>query len=195
MDWEVRMNAKVLAALAVPLCLAACGGGGVSTVSTSARTSNTPVNTSIASNSPRTCSTNDLSARLGASGAAAGSSYAPIVFTNTSRSACTLFGYPGVSYVAANGKQVGAAASRNKEHAAATVTLRPGGKASALLQMTNPANYPKSACVPTRVSGLRIYPPGNKTAMSIRFRSAQTACSTRVNQLSVAAIVAGSTGQ
>src|SRR5205823_3859332 len=133
---------------------------------------------------------------LGTKGGAAGSVYAPIVFTNTSTSACTLDGYPGVSYVApSNGQQVGTAATRNALHAASSVTLAADASASALVQMTNHANYPDASCKAAPVGGLRVYPPGSKTAAYVAFSSAQMACSSNVNQLTVAAVVAGTTGQ
>jgi hypothetical protein len=142
------------------------------------------------------CGADDLSLRLGAQGGAAGSVYAPIVFTNTSATACTLSGYPGVSYaVSKDGKQVGAAATRNPLHAASTVTLQAGDSAAALLQMANHANYPAASCAAAQVGGLRVYPPGSKTAAFIAFSSSQMACSSDVNQLTVAAVVAGASGQ
>jgi hypothetical protein len=189
------MRARWLIFLAVPV-VAGCGSSGSHPVSLA------PANDSVASTpagsspAPSACRTTDLSLRLGAQGGAAGSVYAPIVFTNTSASACTLAGYPGVSYVAPdNGKQVGAAASRNALHAASTVTLAAGASASALVQMANHANYPAATCNAAPVGGLRVYPPGSKTAAYLAFTSAQMACSSDVNQLAVAAVVAGSSGQ
>ena len=149
-----------------------------------------------ASASPGRCTTAQLSARLGTGSGAAGSVYAPITWTNKSQSACTLFGYPGVSYVApASGKQVGAAATRNPQHAATTVTLKPGGHASALVQMADYQNFPKANCKATAVSGFRVYPPGSTGAEFVKFGQQRKACSTTVHQLSVEATVKGTTGQ
>ena len=146
--------------------------------------------------SPGHCTTAQLTAHLGASNGAAGSVYQPIVWTNKSQSACTLFGYPGVSYVApVSGRQVGASATRNGQHAATTVTLKPGGHASALVQMANYQNYPKANCKATAVSGLRVYPPGSTRAEFVKFGQQRKACSTSVHQLSVQATVKGTTGQ
>ena len=189
------MRAHWLLVLVAPV-VAGCSGGG-SHPATLAPVNDSGASTPAASTSaPSACSTSDLSVHLGAQGGAAGSVYAPIVFTNTSGSACTLSGYPGVSYAASeNGKQVGAAATRNALHAAATVTLAAGASAAALLQMANHANYPAATCSATDVAGLRVYPPGSKTAAFVAFRSAQMACSSDVNQLTVAAVVAGTSGQ
>ena len=72
---------------------------------------------------------------------------------NIGPSACTLYGYPGISWVAgADGHQVGAAAVRH--------TL-----ASAPLDFVAAAAIPRSQCKPVPVRGLRVYPPGGKAAL------------------------------
>lgn len=63
---------------------------------------------------PSGCATTALTASLGPGSGAAGSSYYPIEFTNASSTTCTLYGYPGVSFVTASGVQVGAAATRTR---------------------------------------------------------------------------------
>lgn len=63
--------------------------------------------------------------RLGPGNGAAGSIYYPIEFTNTSSVACTLYGYPGVSFVTAPGSQAGAAATEDPTYPRALVTLAP----------------------------------------------------------------------
>jgi Protein of unknown function (DUF4232) len=142
------------------------------------------------------CRTNELSLRLGSAGAAAGSSYRPIVFTNAGSDGCTLLGYPGISFVApGTGKQIGAAATRNPEHPTVIVTLAPGATASALVQIVDYHNYPPADCHPTSISGLRVYPPGDTSAAYIPYRSVGKACSSQVHQLSVEAVLPGATGQ
>jgi hypothetical protein len=143
---------------------------------------------------PDRCTTAHLSIRLGTAGHAAGSTYQPLVFTNTGSSSCTLTGYPGVSYVAGAGKQVGAAASRNSQHAAKTVTLGPGGHASAMVQFVAYRNFPVDRCRAVTVTGLRVYPPGKKSASYVPFANRRSACSSSVVQLTVQAVVAGASG-
>src|SRR5690242_8428019 len=71
-----------------------------------------------AAGSTATCRTSGLRVRLGSRQGTAGSFYAPLVFTNTGSTSCTLRGYPGVAYVAPRtGQQVGAAATRNTRYA------------------------------------------------------------------------------
>lgn len=142
------------------------------------------------------CTTAQLTAHLGTGSGAAGSDYAPVIWTNKSQATCTLFGYPGVAYVApTSGNQVGAAATRNPQHSPTTVTIKPGGHASALVQMVDYQNYPKANCKAIAVSGLRVYPPGSTSAEFIKFGQQRKACSTSVHQLSVEATVKGSSGQ
>lgn len=142
-----------------------------------------------------TCRTSQLSVRMGNGGAAAGTAYQPIVFTNHGTSSCALRGYPGVALVATAGRQVGSAASRNPQQAVMTILVAPASSASALLGIARYQNFPPKQCLSRPVSGLRIYPPGNTAAAYVPFKSASAACSTQVGQLNVAAVVNGSTGQ
>jgi Domain of unknown function (DUF4232) len=100
-------------------------------------------------------------------GSAAGSVYYPVNFTNTSDAACGLYGYPGLSFVTADGsdgQQIGAAAQRNPAFGKLSVTLQAGGMAHAWLQVAQAGNYPAPACQPETAHWLRVYPPGNTVA-------------------------------
>jgi hypothetical protein len=95
--------------------------------------------------------------------AAAGNSYYPLNFTNTSGSACEMYGYPGVSFAVsptAAGQQIGAAALRNTSYSKTAVRLTPGQTAHAWLKVTVAANYPTATCQPVTAHWLRVYPPG-----------------------------------
>ena len=194
------MNTNRLIAM-VPLvaALAACSGKSHNTASdqpAQVQASNsTSASSAPSSSGTTTCDTSSLSVKLGSAGGAAGSTYQPLVFTNTGSSTCTLFGYPGVAFVAPDkSTQVGSAASRNTQHSPATVTLAAGASAAAIVQMAETGNYDASTCKPVDVGGLRVYPPGDTAAMYVAFQQKQTACSADVNQLSVEAVVAGTTG-
>jgi hypothetical protein len=95
---------------------------------------------------------------------------------NVGSTACALYGYPGVSWVAgADGHQVGAAATRQHNAtgpAEKAVILAPGALASAPLDIVDAAVLPKSACKPVPVRGLRIYSPGETLAMFIPLATA-----------------------
>jgi hypothetical protein len=145
------------------------------------------------------CATSALAVRLGPGNGAAGSIYYPIEFTNASSVACTVYGYPGVSFVTASGAQAGAAAAEDATYPRALVTLAPGTTARAELRVTNAANYPASACQPVTVHRLRVYPPGETRPVYLTLKA--TACaSTSVQILSVQTVrpgngLAGSGGQ
>ena len=120
------------------------------------------------------CSPADLSAAVNTSpgGAAAGSTYYPLDFTNTSKNSCYLYGYPGVSFVTSpSGSQIGQPASRNPAVAPSTVILPPGGTAHVTIQVVNALNYSKSDCKPVTAHWLKIFPPGQFSALYVKFSS------------------------
>ena len=118
------------------------------------------------------CATSGLEVWLGvgAGGAAAGSTYYPMEFTNVSGHTCHLFGYPGVS-ARYQGHQAGSPARwvRSPFSAKRTVTLGPGATAHTVLQITSVANIPPARCRPVTATDLRVYPPGRFTAADIPF--------------------------
>jgi hypothetical protein len=130
-------------------------------------------------NAARACATTALKAVLVPASGAAGSAYAPIRFSNVSRTRCALSGYPGVSFVTGpSGSQIGSAANRIPLPAgpARAVTLAPGAFANAVLQIADPGNYPKSRCQPASAPYLRVYPPGQTEALYLKNASGFGAC-------------------
>jgi len=97
-------------------------------------------------------------------GGAAGSVFYSLNFTNLSGHTCTLAGYPGVSAVDLRGRRLGSAAGRNPQQPFRTVTLRAGDTASAVLQISQAANFPAGACHRVDAAGLRVFPPGAFTS-------------------------------
>jgi hypothetical protein len=94
------------------------------------------------------------------------------VLTNSSDSACTLYGYPGVSFVTGQGGSViGAPAARNPLITDSLVTLQSGGSASALIGVTDTGNLTPSACRPGTADWLQIYPPGDFGALYVQLSS------------------------
>ncbi len=137
------------------------------------------------------CPTTALTVSLGPGNGAAGSSYYPIEFTNSSSAACSLYGYPGVSFVATSGAQVGAAATEDPTYPRQLVMLSPGRTVHAELRVTDAQNYPPSTCQPATVSRLRIFPPGQTSPLYISFTA--TAClNASVPILSVQTVQPGS---
>lgn len=165
-------------------------GGSVDRVVATTTKSPSPTQTAPATDG---CQTQNLSFSIGPAGGAAGSVYEPLRLTNKGASTCTLYGYPGVSFVTAgSGAQVGAAASRNPQHSAVTVTLAPGASAESVVQVVNHQNYAPSQCKATDVSGFRVYPPGEQAAAYVPFDHSSSACTTNVTQLTVEAVAPAS---
>jgi Protein of unknown function (DUF4232) len=120
-----------------------------------------------ASSATLACTTPHLRVTLdaGAAGAAAGSSYVPLVFDNASSASCTLGGYPAVTFAAGlAGPQIGTAAALARGIRAATLVLAPGSVAHAWLQILDVASYPASKCKSVQANGLRVALAGTPTA-------------------------------
>jgi hypothetical protein len=142
---------------------------------------------------PSPCATSGLSVTLGAPSGYAGGVYQTIVFTNTSGSTCTLYGYPGVSLVSAPPyTQIGLAAKRSSTVPVKLITLAPGASASATLQIVDALNFPTATCSPTQAAYLRVYPP-NQTAPVYLANTSET-CTQPVQTLFISAVQAGSGG-
>jgi Protein of unknown function (DUF4232) len=147
------------------------------------------------STGPGPCPASDLKVTLGKGGAAAGTAYYPILFTNISPVAsCTLYGFPGVSFTGETySVQVGPAATRNHSSPEAVVTLAPGAVASALIAVVDAQNYPPGPCGLTTASGVLVYPPNLTTAVGLPFNG-YTCVNAKYHVLTVNAVVAGSSG-
>jgi hypothetical protein len=188
--------------------LAACGSSSspsahptvtvtvTTTATASAPVSSPPVTPTRATTPPGPpgCTTTALTASLGAGSGAAGSSYYPIDFTNSSSSTCSLHGYPGISFVTAAGSQIGAPATEDPTFPRQLVTLAPGDTAHAELKVADAQNYPASTCHPAAAHRLKVYPPGQTSALALSFTA--TACSnTSVLILAVQTVQSGKGGQ
>jgi Protein of unknown function (DUF4232) len=141
---------------------------------------------------PAACTSTGLQIAVPASkgNAAAGSSYFPVEFTNTSASTCTLYGYPGVSFVSGiGGSQIGIPATENPAVSRKLITLAPGQTAHAELQVVGAGNYPPSSCGLVTAHWLKIYPP-NQTAPLYASFTAQ-ACSKSKTILTVQTVQPG----
>jgi len=130
---------------------------------------------------------------VGHGGAAAGTAYYHMDFTNVSGSTCFLRGYPGVSLVSAGsnaGSQVGADAKRDAVRPVTSVTLAPGQTANALFGVTDAGNYPAAKCQPVTAHWLKVYPPDQFSATYTKFTTL-TCASTSVHTLLISVIGAG----
>jgi Protein of unknown function (DUF4232) len=159
-------------------------------------TSASPGVTGTSSTSPggaAPCSSQDLGLKLGLAQGTAGSVYQVLVFTNVSNATCTLYGYPGVSLGAGHPvTQVGLAAKENPSPPRELVTLAPGGKANATLQIVDALNYPASRCGPVKTTWIQVFPPNQTTPIYLAYKT--TGCSKPVRILTVNVMQPGSGG-
>ena len=144
--------------------------------------------TPAAGGTPR-CTTGGLSASLGEGDGAAGSVTRPLVFTNTGAAPCELRGFPGCRTWRAPTATRSAAALETGERAG-EVVLRPGGKAQALVQFVQVANFDAAVCQPTPVRGLRVYPPGDTASLFVAADGTGCAGTPPGPQLSVRTVTA-----
>ncbi len=119
---------------------------------------------------PGPCLASDLHVSIGRPADAAGSSYYPIDFANVGTVACTMYGYPGVSFVTGpDGAVIGGAAVRDPAFPKELVTLGPGVTAHASLQVVVAQNYPVPTCKPATAHWLAIYPPASYVPLYLAF--------------------------
>ncbi|HEV2377187.1 MAG TPA: DUF4232 domain-containing protein [Streptosporangiaceae bacterium] len=139
------------------------------------------------------CSTRYLGYKIGPEQGTTSVTYVVIDFHNLLNSACSLYGYPGVSQAA--GKpvtQVGLAATENPATPRRLVTLPPYGYANALLTIAHAASYAASACHPVNAPWLVVYPPNQTVPLYVYYSS--TACAKPVNLLTIDAVRHGTGG-
>jgi uncharacterized protein DUF4232 len=136
------------------------------------------------------CANAAIQASLATGGAAAGTAYYTLRFTNITGAPCSLTGYPGASFLSGvPGHQIGSAAERNPLYPAVTVVLGPQQVAHAVLGIAAAANYPASRCHPATAHALRVFPPG--LTAPIYVRQSFAACAAQVVVLTVSAVRAG----
>ncbi len=107
---------------------------------------------------PDTCSSAHLALAVGTTSAAAGTRSNELVLRNAGTAPCRLQGYPGVSLLDGQYRQVGQPAQRTGDAPSAPIVLAPGEVASARLR-TSPV-----PCEGDVVRGLhvQVYPPGER---------------------------------
>lgn len=195
----VRVTVAV-AAIAGAALLAACGSSSpaaskpaVTVTAGPDPATNPATGTNNKATGPAACATSALSVKLGPSNGAAGSTYVPIQFTNTSSSACSLLGYPGVSFVTGqNGGQVGAAAHRDSTQPATEVDLAPGAVAHATLQIVDAENFPLASCKIASVHTLKVYPPNQTAPVFVTLPATKTCSASSVEILNIQTVARGS---
>ncbi|MEU8325401.1 DUF4232 domain-containing protein [Nonomuraea sp. NPDC048881] len=118
----------------------------------------------------RRCSAAQLQVRLGTIDAGAGNRNAPLVFTNSSRTACTLYGHPGLIMIDKQGDTLRTRVRRTAgpKH---RVTVKPGGSARTTLHWTVVETGAETACPsPAR---LLVIPPDERSYLNVPFDAGQ----------------------
>jgi hypothetical protein len=112
-------------------------------------------------------------------GAAAGTSFYHLEFTNLSGHACTLQGFPFVFAVNLSGHQIGNGAVFNHAFPANMVTVGNAKTIHALLGIADTGNFSTSACKPVTAAGLEVFAPTgiNEVGRTVPFPF--SACSAR----------------
>jgi hypothetical protein len=97
-----------------------------------------------------------------------------------------MFGYPGVSWVSEDGKQIGGAAVREPSTLESTVNLSPGQFAMSVVFEPTLPNQKLAGCTrEEHAVGIRIYPPADTvstivTQGGLNWEESLTWCSSRV---------------
>lgn len=138
------------------------------------------------------CTASQLRVSAGRGGGAAGTFYLSLVFTNISSAACSVRGYPGASFVDADGNQLGVPADRDTTEPVRRVALASGAKAHALLGIPEAVNFPKSDCEPRQAAGVRVYPPDQTVSQVAEIT--MTVCTTKKGRPLIQPIRPGTRG-
>jgi hypothetical protein len=167
---NVARSGKAFASTAAAVALAGAGAFGLAVAQAGAAQASTLARTgSSAAGSAPACASSQLSAKVSSDkgGGTAGNVHGTLFLKNTSSSACTLYGYPGVSFVTGDsGQQVGAPATRAGGTKKGTVLLPAGATALAELNQRAVGAFGKG-CQETPTRGFRVYPPNQKAALFV----------------------------
>jgi hypothetical protein len=141
------------------------------------------------------CATAQLTGSIadGGGGASAGAQRVAIVLRNTGARACTLQGWPGVSFVGGgNGTQIGNAATLDRATPHPTLSIRPGGEVQAIVTVEAAGNWDSATCHPRVTDGFRVIPPGSRQSLFVGASGSlfESCASTSVHQLTTSAIAA-----
>ncbi|MBP2705306.1 DUF4232 domain-containing protein [Microbispora sp. RL4-1S] len=121
------------------------------------------------SSAVRRCRTTALKAKIDGQDAGAGQRYAALVLTNTSSSACWVYGYPGLIMIDSHGDALRTRVRRESARPH-RVTLRPRASAHARLHWTVVPNGAETRC--PSAARLMVIPPDETAHLEIPFRAA-----------------------
>jgi hypothetical protein len=132
------------------------------------------------------CTTADLRINADASQGWKGTFYDDVDFFNHGDQACTLYGYPGISFLGGQrNAQIGRAAVENSSTPRTLVTIEPGQENTAELEISQ-SDVPLRACEPKTATWMRVYPPNQGTPIQVPIL--MSICSGPINQSSVGTV-------
>ncbi|MFF4835794.1 DUF4232 domain-containing protein [Streptomyces sp. NPDC001315] len=137
---------------------------GTPTITTASTTRGTSGGRTTGGADATRCHTSELRASVGRNNPGAGQENFPIVLTNVSSRACTLYGFPGAAFVDASGKQLGPDPKRAADSSPTTVTLAPGRSAWAGLTFANPEVSEARTATPV---SLVVTPPDERDPLTV----------------------------
>ena len=177
-SWAGRRALGLCGIASMALLAAACGTASAPTSGSSSKppTLATPGPTQTVTVTPTPkpagpgkCSAADLKLTIGQANGAAGTVYYPVEFTDTSGSACTLYGFPGVAFVSKpGGRVIGAPADRSAADRD-LITLDPGVTAHATLAVSDVLIENNCSQHQVPVRWLQVFPPDQYAALFARF--------------------------
>ena len=158
-----RYRTSAAMAATVALGLAGCG----STTHGSVPTTSAPPRSTTTARVPTPsfstgCTTVELTLSITGPVGTAGAEHYELVFHNSSSSTCTLYGYPGVSFLDSAGAQIGPPAERATSAPVKLITLVPDADAYSGLKVTDPGIPPCSGA--GTVAHVRVCPPNDTSA-------------------------------
>jgi hypothetical protein len=106
-------------------------------------------------------------------GAGAGTYYQRVLVVNRSGHTCTVTGFPRLVALDSNGRPIlpiptnGLTTTIASGRHPRKIALEPGGAAAFELNITDAANYSRSACLPRKAATLRISVPSSGSGTSL----------------------------
>lgn len=175
--WPARRTALFVVLAGATVTLAACSSSSSPATTTTTQASPTTTggstSTTVAPSStttttgPKTtgCPTANLTVTFGSPNGTAGAIHYLLTFHNGGTSSCTMFGYPGVSFLTAAGSQIGAPAVRTTGVGVASIPVAAGSDAYASVSVTDPGIPPCTS--EAQSTQVRVYPPGQTQAVTV----------------------------
>ena len=184
---EMHLLVSTSGVLLCALALTACGGShhnrvathqrGPAKTGTTASPATTPPPNGGTAVKPPTCAPLQLRLRLVSSQGATGHLEATFAFTNSSRSRCRLFGYPGARMLSATGRALRTIIQRGdgffsySRRATRAVLVAPGASARFSLGWSDNNEQGGSPASCPRADRLEVTPPNDYGTLAISVRS------------------------